>query len=80
MRALLGTASHFCEVVVLKLRTVQERLRDFERAEATYKLALTVKDSVEIEQWSQSSGSNIIPKRARPGLAGPRPHTSSLSR
>jgi len=26
------------------------------------------------EQWSQSSGSNVIPRRARPGLAGLRPH------
>ena len=25
-------------------------------------------------QWSQSSGSNVIPRRARPGLAGLRPH------
>ena len=24
----------------------------------------------DIEQWSQSSGSNVIPRRARPGLAG----------
>jgi len=23
-----------------------------------------------IEQWNQSSGSNVIPRRARPGLAG----------
>ena len=29
----------------------------------------------DIEQWSQSSGSNVIPGRARPGLAGLRPHT-----
>ena len=29
----------------------------------------------DIEQWSQSSGSNVIPRRARPGLAGLRPHT-----
>ena len=28
----------------------------------------------DIEQWSQSSGSNVIPRRARPGLAGLRPH------
>ena len=28
----------------------------------------------DIEQWSQSSGSNVIPKRARPGLTGIRPH------
>ena len=28
----------------------------------------------DIEQWSQSSGSNVIPMRARPGLAGLRPH------
>ena len=27
-----------------------------------------------VEQWSQSSGSNVIPRRARPGLAGLRPH------
>ena len=26
------------------------------------------------EQWSQSSGSNVIPRRARPGLAGLKPH------
>ena len=26
-------------------------------------------------QWSQGSGSNVIPRRARPGLAGLRPHT-----
>jgi hypothetical protein len=24
----------------------------------------------DIEQWSKSSGPNIIPRRARPGLAG----------
>jgi len=29
----------------------------------------------DIEQWSQSSGSNVIPRRARPGLAGLRPCT-----
>jgi len=29
----------------------------------------------DIEQWNQSSGSNVIPRRARPGLAGLRPHT-----
>ena len=29
----------------------------------------------DVEQWSQSSGSNVIPRRARPGLAGLRPHT-----
>ena len=28
------------------------------------------------EKWSQSSGCNIIPRRARPGLAGLRPHTT----
>ena len=28
----------------------------------------------DIEQWIQSSGSNVIPRRARPGLAGLRPH------
>jgi len=28
----------------------------------------------DIEQWGQSSGSNDIPRRARPGLAGLRPH------
>ena len=28
----------------------------------------------DIEQWSRSSGSNVIPRRARPGLAGLRPH------
>jgi len=27
------------------------------------------------EQWSQSSGSNVISGRARPGLAGLRPHS-----
>jgi len=31
------------------------------------------------EQWSQSSGSNVIPRRARPGLAGLRPHTNPQS-
>ena len=29
---------------------------------------------LDIEQWSQSSGSNVILTRARPGLAGLRPH------
>jgi hypothetical protein len=29
----------------------------------------------DIEQWSQRSGSNVIPRRARPGLAGLGPHT-----
>ena len=28
----------------------------------------------DIEQWSQSSGSNVITRRAHPGLAGLRPH------
>ena len=28
----------------------------------------------DIEQWNQSSGSNVIPRRAHPGLAGLRPH------
>ena len=28
-----------------------------------------------IEQWSHCSGSNVNPRRARPGLAGLRPHT-----
>jgi hypothetical protein len=28
------------------------------------------------EQWSQSSGPNVVPRRARPGLAGLRPLTS----
>jgi len=28
----------------------------------------------DIEQWSQSSGSNVISRRARPRLAGLRPH------
>ena len=28
----------------------------------------------DIEQWGQSSGANVIPRRARPGLAGLRPH------
>ena len=32
----------------------------------------------DIEQWSQSSGSNVIPRRARPGLAGLRPHNGLL--
>jgi len=31
----------------------------------------------DIEQWSQSSGSNVIPRRARPVLAGLRPHPPS---
>jgi len=29
---------------------------------------------LDIEQRSQSSGSNVIPRRARPGLAGPGPY------
>ena len=29
----------------------------------------------DMEQWNQSSGSNIIPGRAHPGLAGLRPLT-----
>ena len=38
-------------------------------------IKLAVPDSgVGIEQWSQSSGSNVIPRRAGPGLAGLRPH------
>ena len=32
----------------------------------------------DIEQWSQISGSNVIPGRARPGLAGLGPHTNCL--
>ena len=34
--------------------------------------------SPDIEQWSQSSGSNVIPRRARPGSAGLRPHNGRL--
>ena len=48
IRARLGTAAHFCEVVVLKLRTVP--------------------------LGTALSGSNVIPRRSRPGLAGLRPH------
>jgi len=33
----------------------------------------------DIEQWSQSSGSNVIPRRARPGLAGIRPHRDTVA-
>jgi len=33
----------------------------------------------DIEQWSQSSGSNVIPRRARPGLAGLRPHSAGAA-
>ena len=33
----------------------------------------------DIEQWSQSSGSNVIPRRARPGLAGLRPHSGGVA-
>ena len=32
----------------------------------------------DIEQWSQSSGSNVIPRRAHPGLAGLGPHRFTL--
>ena len=32
----------------------------------------------DIEQWSQSSGSNVIPRRARPDLAGLRPHSFGI--
>ena len=39
-----------------------------------YPGACIPKDICPIEQWSQSSGSNIIPRGARPGLAGLRPH------
>ena len=35
--------------------------------------------STPAEQWSQRSGSNVIPRRARPGLAGLRPHTARIS-
>ena len=34
--------------------------------------------SDDVEQWSQSSGSNVIPRRARPGLAGLRPHSGGV--
>ena len=34
----------------------------------------------DIEQWNQSSGSNVIPRRARSGLAGLRPHIARQSR
>ena len=33
----------------------------------------------DIEQWSQSRGFNVIPRRARPGLDGLRPHTGGGS-
>ena len=33
----------------------------------------------DVEQWSQSSDSNVIPRRARAGLAGLRPHISVLN-
>ena len=32
----------------------------------------------DIEQWSQSSGSNVIPRRDRPGLAGLRRHVHAV--
>ena len=32
------------------------------------------------EQWSRSSGSNVIPRQARPGLAGLRPHALCATR
>ena len=32
-------------------------------------------DLPDVEQWSQSSGSNVISRRARPVLAGLRPHS-----
>jgi len=32
----------------------------------------------DIEQWSQSSGSNVITRRARPGLAGLKPHSARV--
>ena len=32
----------------------------------------------DMEQWSQSSGSNVIPRRARSGQAGLRPHSEAL--
>jgi len=32
----------------------------------------------DMEQWSQSSGSNVIPRRALLGLAGLRPHTRGV--
>ena len=34
------------------------------------------RDSLDIEQWSHASGSNVIPRRACPGLAGLWPHTT----
>jgi len=34
----------------------------------------------DIEQWSQNSGSNVITRRARPGLAGLRPHNVRQAR
>ena len=40
MRALLGTASHFCEVVVLKLRT----LRQVELTNGCLSISLRVKN------------------------------------
>ena len=39
--------------------------------QAIMKASRTIKD---IEQWNQSSGSKVIPRRARPGLAGLSPH------
>ena len=33
----------------------------------------------DIEQWSQSSGPDVILRRARPGLVGLRPHTQHES-
>ena len=41
---------------------------------------LQARTSPPIEQWSQSSGSNVIPRRARPSLAGLRHHTCNLLR
>jgi len=31
-----------------------------------------------IEQWGQISGSNVIPRRAHPGLAGIGPHSGGV--
>ena len=59
---------------------IHETLDTLPRLPRTTPLTLTKfrccipRDICPIEQWSQSSGSNVIPRRARPGLAGLRPH------
>ena len=71
-RRVLGTSC-------MDLKSVEEVEVDNARAHCV-QMMCSKRHLPDIEQWSQRSGSNVIPRRARPGLAGLRPHGARQSR